>query len=187
MLTVTIPSRTYWDERIEEFVDTSEATIQIEHSLAAMAKWEGMYEKPFLNQRQGMPFLEFCEYVRCMTLNDDEVPDKRVYYSLSQENVKQIHDYIEKPMTATTFTENKQRKPSRQVVTAEILYSQMTMLQIPFECQYWHLNRLMTLIHVCAIAQDPKGGKTGKMKQRDVLAQQAKLNAMRRAKMGTKG
>ena len=116
------------------------------------------------------------DYIRCMTVTPGVKPE--VYAALTKENFEEINAYIEDPMTATTFNERDGKKPSRQVVTAEIIYYQMTQLNIPFSCEKWHLNRLMTLIRVCAIKQQPPK----KMSKRDAMNQQRSLNAARHAK-----
>lgn len=54
---------------------------------------------------------------------------------------------------------------------------------IPFECEKWHLNRLITLIRVCgANNEEPK-----KMSKRDLARQYAQINAANRKKFNSKG
>ena len=71
-----------------------------------------------------------------------------VYRHLSYDNLKAIEQYINDPMTATTINKRGQTKKSRQEITSELIYYWMTALNIPFECQRWHINRLMTLIRI---------------------------------------
>ena len=54
---------------------------------------------------------------------------------------------------------------------------------IPFECQKWHLNKLLTLIRVCSIKNQPPK----KMSQREIMSRNNKLNAARKRKFNTKG
>ena len=71
--------------------------------------------------------------------------------------LKKINEYIEDPMTATTFhTYTNPNNPGSsnrkmETMTSEIIYYQMIQNEIPYEFQKWHLNRLLTLIRVCNI------------------------------------
>ena len=59
----------------------------------------------------------------------------------------------------------------------------MTLYNIPESYQYWHLNKLITLIRVCAEKNNPD-----KKKNTSALAAQRRaLNAARRKKFHTKG
>lgn len=182
-LLVTIPENEYWNSKTEEFINTKETTIKIEHTLATVASWESRWKKPFLSDKP-MTAFEFRDYVKRMTIG--EKPDDEVYRSLTQENIKEIEAYMADKMTATWFKEKegaaKKGMPGK-VITAEIIYYYMIELGIPFECENWHLNRLMTLIRVCSEKNTP----AKKMSKKDVLSQYANLNAARRAKLGTKG
>lgn len=181
-LTITIPANEFWDFRKEEFVNTADTTIRIEHSLAAIAKWEAHWRKPFLSNN-ALTGEELLDYIRCMTLEDGV--DRNVYLALSQQNMEAIRAYLEEPMTATWFKEEKKGKGGRtgSALTAEIIYYYMVELGIPFECENWHFNRLMTLIRVCSEKQAvPK-----KMARKDIFAQNAALNAQRKARLGTRG
>ena len=182
MLRITIPSGEYWDERRQEFIESEGQTILLEHSLVSLAKWESHWKKPFLSKEKKTR-AETLDYIRCMTLN--EGVDKSVYETLSDNTINLITSYINEPMTATTFADDgKPGKVSREIITAEIIYYWMVALQIPFEpCQRWHLNRLLTLVRVCNIKNQPKK----KTNQRDIMSRNAKLNAERRKRLGTTG
>lgn len=179
MLIVTIPSTELWDESTSEFVSIQETELRLEHSLAAISKWESKWKKPFLT-KDPKTEEESRDYVRCMCLDEDV--SQIVFSFLTQEHLNQISSYIEDPMTATWFKEDNSR-PSKQIVTSERIYYWMCAAQIPFECQYWHLNRLMTLIRIASIeSQPPK-----KMGKKDIYSQNAALNKARRAKHKSKG
>ncbi|MCM1524009.1 MAG: hypothetical protein NC120_06080 [Ruminococcus sp.] len=109
--------------------------------------------------------------------------DPIVYKCVTPDIIDCVNNYINEPMTATWFSEEEKHSPSRSAVTAEKIYCWMIMLNIPFECQKWHLNRLMTLIRVCDIENRPKK----KMSKRDTLAQYRALNAKRCKARGSKG
>lgn len=179
MLTLHIAMREYWDEQKEEFVYQDKKTIQLEHSLVSLSKWEAKWHKPFLTKEPKSPE-EILDYIRFMTITQNVKPD--LYGRLTPEHYRQINEYIDDPMTATWFGKEKSRI-GREQVTAELIYYWMIALNIPFECQKWHLNRLLTLIKVCNIKQQPDK----KMSKREILANNAALNAARRAKLHTKG
>ena len=180
MLKITIPAREMFDEIKQEFINTKEQTLQLEHSLVSLSKWESKWHKPFIDNRN-LSTEETIDYIRCMTLTQNVDPE--VYQYLSKENIKQINEYISDPMTATTFSNERNKGSGKEVLTSEILYYDMIALGIPFECQKWHLNRLITLIKVCSIKQNPPQ----KMSKGDIMRRNAELNAARRKQFNTKG
>lgn len=169
-----------WDEAKQEFIDAKEQTLQLEHSLVSLSKWESKWCKPFLS-KENRTYEETVDYIKFMTITQNVKPE--VYDKLTTENINQINNYIAAPMTATTFSDDRNSKGSREVVTAELIYYWMIALNIPFECQKWHLNRLLTLIRVCNIKNAPPK----KMSKRDVMSRNAQLNAARRQRLHTKG
>ena len=180
MLEITIPATELWDEINEEFITTKEQTLRLEHSLVSLSKWESKWCKPFLSKTNKTDE-EMLDYVRCMTLTQN-VPDE-VYRCLTDDNIRKIYEYIDAPMTATWFNDDKAKGTSREQTTSELIYYWMIALNIPFECQKWHLNRLLTLIRVCNIKNQPPK----KMSKRDIMSRNAALNAARRNKLHTKG
>lgn len=180
MLQITIPATEMWDGRKNEFVYTKEQTLQLEHSLVSLSKWESKWCKPFLSQKN-KTYEESIDYIKCMTLTQN-VKDE-VYTRLTKANMDEIEKYIAAPMTATTFTEKSRGKSSSEVITSELVYYWMVALQIPFECQKWHLNRLLTLVRVCNVKNEP----TKKMSQSATMRQNAALNAARKKRYNTRG
>ena len=180
MLYITIPSCEMYDESTEEFVYAKEQTLQLEHSLVSLSKWESKWCKPFLS-KQDKTMEETIDYIRCMTVN--QVSDPTVYSRLTLDNLNSINEYIGSPMTATTFSNTPKGGSSGEQVTSELIYYWMIALNIPFECQKWHLNRLLTLIRVCEVKNQPPK----KMSKREIMSRNAALNAARRKKLGTKG
>lgn len=184
MLKIIVPAREWYDEDKCEFILQSKSCeLMLEHSLLSLSKWEAKWKKSFLDEHTKKSDAEFLDYIRCMTINQGV--DAMTYYNLSSENINQIHEYIKDPMTATTIRRHdKSKRPTaKKIVTSELIYAWMIRYGIPFECQKWHLNRLMMLIEVCAIETD--GGK--KMSQADIMKENAALNEMRKAKRKTKG
>lgn len=180
MLQITVPSSESFNERTGEFVYTKETVLQLEHSLLSLSKWEAKWQKPFLWTNE-KTYEETIDYIRCMTLNKGVDPN--VYYRLDEGHFKQIGEYIDNPMTATTFTEHAKGKRSSEIVTSELIYYWMVALQIPFECQKWHLNRLLTLVQICNIKNQPPK----KMSKGAILRSNAELNKARRAKLHSRG
>ena len=181
MLTIIVPGVEGWDEVKEEFVTAKPPVVlQLEHSLISLSKWEAKWEKPFLSKTK-KSLEETLDYVRCMNLNPGTPAE--VYQRLSAQNLKAIHRYIDAKCTATTIRESGKPARSSEGVTSELIYYWMVELNIPFECQKWHLNRLLTLIRVCNIkSQPPK-----KQSQHATMRQNAALNAARRRKAHSKG
>lgn len=181
MLQITIPiTPEGWDEEKQEFVEPEYKTLQLEHSLVSLSKWESKWCKAFYS-KQDKTFEETIDYIKCMTITPNVNPE--IYKHLTQENITQIYKYIEAPMTATVFYEDKSSPKNREVVTSELIYYWMIAQNIPFECQKWHLNRLITLIRVCNMKNAPPK----KMSKRDIMSRNAALNASRRAQLKTKG
>ena len=181
MLQITVPiSPEIWDEKNEEFIEPKTASLQLEHSLVSISKWESKWHKPFLS-KEPKTVEETIDYIKCMTLTQNVKPE--VYDHLSKENIEEINAYIDDPKTATTFSKDRKSARSREIITSEFIYYWMIALNIPFECQKWHLNRLLTLIRVCEVKNTP--GK--KMSQREVLNQYAAINAANRKRFNTKG
>ena len=181
MLTITVPiSPEGWDEIKQEFVEPKSQMLQLEHSLISLSKWESKWQKPFYSKKE-MTDEETLDYIKCMTLN--KTVDTDIYNHLTRENIDDIMKYIGNPMTATTFRKDDKSQNNREIITSELIYYWMIALNIPFECQKWHLNRLITLIRVCSIKNSPPK----KMSKREIMSRNAALNAARRKQMNTKG
>lgn len=180
MLQITIPAREFWDDVNEKFINFKGQTLTLEHSLVSISKWEAKWKKPFLS-KENKTNEETLDYIKCMTLTQNV--DQECYNYLTNSNVSEIKEYIESPMTATTFSENKNTPPSREIITSELIYYWMVALNIPFECQKWHLNRLLTLVRVCGIKNQPPK----KMGRNQLMSRNAALNAARKQQLGTTG
>lgn len=179
MLPLTIPAATLYNSETNEFIDTKEQTLMLEHSLVSISKWESKYCIPFIGHKLTMP--EFQEYVRCMTISQNISP--YVYLALTKKNVEDIKEYMDRKMTASTFHGDRPRNTSGEFVTSETIYYLMFTYNIPKECEKWHINRLMPLIRYCQLKSEPPK----KMSAAETEAYYAKLNAARKKQWGTKG
>lgn len=180
MLEIKVPiTPELWDPVKEEFIEPVYTTLRLEHSLVSISKWESKWCKSFLSS-ESKTDEEIKDYVRCMTLTQNVDPS--VYDKLSKENEEEIAKYIQLPLTATTFNENK-KSQSREVITSELIYYWMIISGVPFECQKWPIQRLLALLRVCEV----KNSGNKKMSRNEVVQQNRDLNAERRAKMKSKG
>ena len=179
MLRITIPAVELYDEDKNEFYTFKEQHLQLEHSLVSLSKWESKWCKPIFNNVE-KNIDESIDYVRCMTLTQNV--DESVYNRITTQILQEVEHYISLPMTATKIYD-VQKKTKKEQVTAELIYYWMIALNIPFECQKWHLNRLIMLIRVCNLKNAPPK----KTNRNDLLARNASLNAARREALKTKG
>ena len=180
MLSITIPDTELFNDAEQQFYVIKGGTIQLEHSLVSVSKWESKWKKSFF-LKNNKSTEEILDYIRCMTITQNVNP--YLYKCLTQENMRCIKEYIDDPMTATTISNPKKNSGNNGVITSEILYYYMIALGIPFECQKWHLNRLIMLMRVCSI----KNSKPQKMPKGDYLAHRRALNEQRKKALHTHG
>ena len=179
MLQITIPTMNdLWDERNQQFLSIKETTIQLEHSLLSISKWESKWNKSFINTKDKTED-ELIDYIKCMTITKNVDPN--IYVCLTAENIQEIVNYINTPMTATTIRDTG--KSNHEIVTSELIYYWMISLNIPVKFEKWHLNRLITLIRVCSIKNQP----AKKMSRGEIMQRNAALNAARKKRWNTKG
>lgn len=180
MLKLTVPLTESYNEATNEFVTEVGITLELEHSLVSLSKWESKFKVPFLGPREKTSE-EVLWYIQAMNLSPGVSPE--VFNRLKESHVHAINEYIGDKMTATTFSAESDDRHAREIITAEIIYYWMVELNVPFECQYWHLNRLLTLIRVINLKRAPKK----KMGPQELAARNRSLNAQRKAQLGTRG
>lgn len=180
MLQLPIRETEFYNEATGEFIPVKAVTLQLEHSLISISKWESKWEKPFLSS-ENHTHEQIIDYIRCMTVNQNVDPN--VYLSIGNAEVRKVTEYINAKQSATWFYEEKKPTGKREVITSELIYYWMVAFNIPFECQKWHLNRLLTLVRICSIKNQPPK----KRSKREILQRNAALNAKRRAQYNTTG
>lgn len=180
MLQIDIPYQEFYNEATGEFDHINPCTLNLEHSLISLSKWEQKWKKPFMTDK-GNTRAEIVDYVRCMTLNQNV--DPKIYQNLTNSQLEKIKDYITDPATATTVYDRRAKKGgAKEIITSEVIYYQMIAFGIPFSCEKWHLNRLLMLIRICGIKGTP-----AQMSQLDLFKENRELNAARRMAMNSKG
>jgi hypothetical protein len=180
MFKLVIPPVELYDQKNNLFINEKGVELQLEHSLIALAKWESKYCKAFLT-KEDKSREETIDYIRAMTITQNV--DESVYNRITEELLLKVYEYINSPQTATYFYVDKEKPANKEKITSELIYYWMVALQIPFECQKWHLNRLLTLIDVCNRKSNP--GK--KMSKNEIRSKNRALNEARRAQLGTRG
>lgn len=178
MLTLHVPmTDEFFDNDKQKFVAPDCYALDLEHSLYSLSKWEQIIEKPFLHSEKTQE--ETLLYVSQMILTPN--PPEEILQRLSNDNLTAINEYVGRKMTATWFRETDTK--GREIVTAEIIYYWMVSLNIPFECEHWHLNKLLALIKVCNLKNAPEK----KLGPKELAARNRELNAQRKAQLKTTG
>ena len=180
MLKITVQEEEYYNETTETFETVGAVELELEHSLISLSKWESKFKKPFLSSESKTPE-ELVYYIEAMIISPN--CPTNLFEMLSQQNVTQINEYIESSESATTFGKMPERKGRGEVITSELIYYWMVAFNIPFECEYWHLNRLFALVRICNIKNSPEK----KMSRNEISNRNRELNAIRRAQYNTNG
>lgn len=180
MLKLKVPGIEMFDEVLQVFVSEEPFELELEHSLVSLSKWEEKFEKPFLGSEEKTDE-EVLAYIEAMILTEDYPSD--ILTRLTTDNFQEINNYMEAKKTATWFNDKRQPKKNNEIITAELIYYWMITFNIPVEFQYWHLNKLFTLIKIFSV----KNAEPEKLSKRQILARNRELNAKRKAELGTKG
>lgn len=181
ILVLDIPGMEAWDEEKEEFVTMKPVKLTLKHSLISISKWEAKWHIPFFETDKN--YEQIISYIQCMTISPNLEPDSIVYKQLTRQNIDEIKDYLEDPMTATTIKDDRKDGKPGQIITSELIYCWMIQFNIPHEFEKWHISRLITLIRVCSEENKPKK----KMTRNEIMAQNKAINAARKAKLRTRG
>lgn len=180
MLTILIEGEEIYNEQDKTFSRVNNISVDLEHSLVSVSKWEAKHEKPFLSSGKKTSD-EIFDYIKCMVITPNV--DLDALYGCSQKNLDTIQEYIDSNQSATTFGAMPERRGPGEIITSELIYYWIVSFNIPFECQYWHLNRLFSLVRICNI----KNSKPKKMSRMELAQRNQELNAKRKAELGTRG
>lgn len=184
-LVLSFPEQEFLNDETNEFIKVQATTIRLKHSLLSISKWESKYQRPFLDIRKPLTYEETMDYIRFMTITQNV--DDNVYYAITQAHMKLVNEYISYNMTGTTFggqdkTRESKTRASRNPMSAEVIYYYMAEFNIPWECQKWHLSRLLTLIRVCGIKRS-----AGNKKSKGSAKSRQQLNEARRRQNHSRG
>lgn len=184
MLLITLEGDEVFNEETQEFSSVGDIDLHLEHSLVSLSKWESKHEVPFLGPQEKTSE-QILDYIICM-IQDPLIPED-LFNRMKQNQVNQIQEYINSPQSATTFTKDPYERPSREVITSELIYYWLAAFQISFEVETWHLNRLFALVRIAHIKsnESQKGGQ--KIPKHDIARRNRELNAQRRAQYDTSG
>lgn len=178
MLEITIPETEMFDNSKNEFINIKQQTLQLEHSLISLSKWEAKWRKPFVGNKDIQP-QEFVDYIRCMCITPKV--DPMVFEYIPTDIFKKIKDYIATDQTASKVYDRRKSTASNanEEVTSELIYYWMIHHGIPFECEKWHLSRLLMLIRICAAK-----GSNEQMTMNEIFAENRRLHNMRKGGKG---
>lgn len=182
MLRIVIEGNEFFDEDTETFIEADEVVLDLEHSLISLSKWESEFQKPFLSGGSKTP-QEILGYLKAMVITPNA--DLDVLLRCTEKQIDMIQEYIDSPKSATTFGKMPERRGPGEVITSELIYYWMTAFTIPWEAQFWHLNRLFALIRICNIKNS--GQKQNQRMTRNDLEERRRLNEERRKTLKTTG
>lgn len=178
MLTIDLGTLEYFDEDKREFIYETGGIVRFEYSLKAVYEWEGKWKKPFLKGE--LTYTEMIDLYKFMALDEFDIK------FINDEVAKIISEYILSTNTATKFSDiasTNTVNTNKKIHTSEEIYAMMFSAGIPLEFENRNLNRLLTILRVVSIQNNPPK----KMSKEEVLKQNANLNKQRRSQMNTTG
>ena len=177
-LTLELPGEERFDEESSTFISMPPCALHLTHSLYSVSKWESVYKRSFLDSPPNTPE-ETMYYVECMS----EEPLPGDFMRRLDRNIQvKIAEYIADGASATHLLDPPARGGPKDSMTSELIYWYMSQFNIPYECDKWNLNRLLTLIKLSAAKQ---GGSNASASA--TAAQRAAMNKARRARYNSKG
>lgn len=183
MLELEIGGREYFDDAKNEFVTLPPVHLRLEHCLYSIAKWEERYKKPFISSEDKTPE-ETNYYVKCMSLDPISMD---VIDSLGDDVLYLINSYIEDERVAVSrrnkVNDGKRSVYKKSTITSTDMYYWIVALELDWEVEYWHLSRFMALVDKC----NEKNTPGRKASQKEIMSQNAKVNAARRKASRSKG
>ena len=180
MLVIVVDGEEFFDEHTSEFTSVPNVTLEMEHSLVSLSKWESKFKKPFLGPSE-KTLEETMGYIEAMVVSNN--CDASVLNRMNSSHFDQINNYIASTESATTFNTMPKTKGSTEIITSELVYYWLIAFNIPFECENWHLNRLFSLIQICNI----KNSNPKKMSRNEIATRNRALNEQRKAQLNTRG
>jgi hypothetical protein len=179
MLTLNVEGDEFFDSEKQMFFYTKPSLINLEHSLISVAKWEAHWKKPYLPSwsAPGMQGpVEELDYIRCMIIGKFE---EHIPALIQQNHLAEVRAYMLDSHTASVSHRIGKSETSKKTVTSELIYFWMIKFGIPFECEKWHFNRLLSLIDVCNLKEAELSGKN-KMSAQESAEWRNQLNKKRR-------
>lgn len=188
MLELNIPKTRMWKPKENLFVYIEPETLTLEHSLISISKWESKWHRAFIDKSPDAESLsgeQLLSYLRCMTIGKAKDPNSYYAIASNPDLMGQVNAYIDDPMTATVFYEDpngKSKGVGKTKTTSEEIYHSMIKWGIPFDCEKWHINRLLTLINVFVEKENPR-----KMSKREILERNNAIRNKRHAEKAKRG
>lgn len=187
MLHLSIPATEIFDRRNEVFKTIGGAEVDLEYSLFTISRWEMKYHKPYISTADKLRRDEVLGLYKAMCMTENIGDD--VWLGITGKLEKKIFEYMSDPMSATVInkkiveSESHPKSGRRRQITTELIYFQMATLGIPYTCEHWHFNRLMTLIELAALENAPPK----KMSKADVAKAWREQNSQMRSKTRSRG
>jgi hypothetical protein len=183
VLQIRIPEQEFWNERTEKFSYKKGCSLKLEHSLISISKWEAIWHVSFFDTKLSEE--QLLSYIQCMSLGPEI--DLETVLRLTQDNIKEIVDYMKDPMTASSVKESKgPQQRRRERITSEYIYYLMIRYNIPDRYDQWHINRLIMLIRICS-AKEAEANPQKKTNSRELMREYDSINERNKARFNTRG